>query len=176
MTTVRDGLRRVSSVTTSAAVVALIVLGPDMPLAHSSGGGLDLNGIYIAQSNGDWAKTNERYQEESTVRSKWTIASTCDTALDCKGRVSSDAGWSSDVDTTNGTWVVRRNIANWEPCADGSTAPGLQVIRFYPVGDDGGVEMTSTTYAGTDTTTSPSGSCGRNQSLVISMPFRLQKI
>jgi hypothetical protein len=166
MTTVRDGLRHVSSVTASAAVVALIVLGPDMPWARSSGGGLDLN----------WAKTNERYQNESTVRSKWTIASTCNTALDCKGRVSSDAGWSSDVDTTNGTWVVRRNIANWEPCADGSSAQGLQLIRFYPVGADGGVDMTSTTYAGTDTTTSPSGSCGRNQSLVISMPFRLQKI
>jgi hypothetical protein len=176
MTAVRDGLRRVTRVTASAAVAAMIVVGPDVPVAHSSGGGLDLNGTYIAQSNGDWAKTNERYQDESTVRSTWTIASTCNTALDCKGRVSSDAGWSSDVDTTNGTWYVRRNIANWETCADGSSAPGLQVIRFYPVGADGAMDMTSTTYAGTDTTTSPSGSCGRNQSLVISMPFRLQKI
>jgi hypothetical protein len=163
--------------TASATIAAVLVIaGADVAAARASGGGQDLNGTYIAQSNGDWAQTNERFQNEATVRSTWRITSTCSTAQDCTGRVSSDAGWSSDVDTTNGSWYVRRSIENWEPCFDGSFAPGLQIIMFYPIGPDGMLDASSTTYAGTDTTTSPSGSCGRNKSLVISMPFKLEKI
>jgi hypothetical protein len=177
MTAVAGVQRSLCGVTVGATIAAWFVLGGlDVPVASAAGGGQDLNGTYIAQSNGDWAQTNDRYQDEATIRSRWTITSTCSTALDCTGRVSSDAGWSSDVVTDSGSWYVKRNIDNWEPCPDGSFAPGLQVTRFYPVGADGMMDAASTTYAGIDMTTSPSGSCGRSKSLVISMPFRLEKI
>lgn len=170
-------MTRASGVVTAVSMTALIVVADlHAPLAFASGGGQDLNGTYLAQSNGDWAQTNEQYRDEQTVRSTWTITTTCRTALDCAGRVTSDAGWSSDVTTTSGDWYVRRKIENWEPCADGTSAPGMQLIRFYPVGPDGGIDMTSTTYAGEDTTISPSGSCGRSRSLAIKMPFKLQKV
>jgi hypothetical protein len=145
------------------------------PLWRASEGGTDLNGTYVAQSNGEWAKTNEQYRDEAVLRSTWTITTSCTTATDCTGRVTSDQGWSSDIYTTNGIWYVKRELENWEPCYDGSSAPGSQVIWFSPVDADGQTDPHSTTYAGEDKTVSPSGSCGRNQSLDIRMPFRLQK-
>jgi hypothetical protein len=173
-----EQVMRVSGVLASAMMAAVPMfagLGPPPP-ARASVGGVDLNGIYIAQSNGQWARTNERYQDEATVRNTWTITSTCVAALECTGRVTSDQGWSNDIYSKSGIWYLKRNLDNWEPCYDGSSAPGFQVILFYSVNSNGQTDPASTTYAGEDKTTSPSGSCGRNQSLVIRMPFRLEKV
>lgn len=168
---------RVSSAMASAITAAVTVfagLGTAAPAG--AGDSVALNGTYVAQSNGDWAQTNDRYQNEATNRDTWTVASSCSDAMDCAGRVTSDQGWSAQIHTTNGLWYLTRTIDNWEPCYDGSTAPGNQIIKFYPVDTDGQVNNASTTYAGEDKTISPSGSCGRNESLIIRMPFELQKI
>lgn len=159
----------------SVVAIGLVAVMAAPPLVRADDSPA-LNGRYLAQSNGEWAKTNQRFHDEATVRSIWTITSTCSDPTDCAGRVTSDQGWSADIYTTNGTWYVKHVIDNWEPCYDGSTAVGLQIFVFTPVDANALIDPTSTTLVGEDKTTSPSGSCGRNQSLVIRMPFKLRKI
>ena len=107
------------------------------------------------------------------MQSTWTIVSTCSGAEVCSGRVSSDQGWSAEITRHNVECVVKRDVAKWERCPDGSAATGHQLFRFYPADADGIVSVSSTTYVGLDTTTGPSGACGRNQWLNITMPFKL---
>ncbi|HXY66906.1 MAG TPA: hypothetical protein VEI45_21690 [Mycobacterium sp.] len=135
-----------------------------------------LSGTYLATSNGEWAKTNDSYHNEATVRSTWTITSTCTTPFDCIGRVTSDAGWSADLHRQNSEWTVKREVPNWERCDDGTAFTGLQEYRFYPAAASGISSPGSTTLVGEDKTTGPSGACGRNQWLVVRMPFKLVKI
>ena len=146
--------------------------------ATASGDGNALNGTYLATSNGEWARTNDRYQDEATVRSTWTITSTCTTPFDCTGRVTSDAGWSADLHRQNSEWTVKRDIPNWERCDNGVAYPGAQEYRFYPADPSGVVSLSAdpTTFIGEDKTTGPSGACGVNQWLVVRMPFKLVKI
>lgn len=127
-----------------------------------------LSGTYTAVSDGQWAKTREVYHDEATVTSTWTITSTCSTHVECTGHVVSDQGWSADAHFSWGLWTVERDVPGWEPCADGSTAPGTQQFTFY--------RLDATTLAGKDKTFGPSGACGVNYWLTIEMPFRLTKI
>ena len=159
-----------------AAFVALVAFLSPAPTARGTGDESAINGIFTATSNGEWAQSNQVYHNEATVRSTWTIATTCTTPIDCTGTVKSDQGWTAPIYTTNVQWYVKRELADWERCADGTTAPGHQVYRFTPVGADGYVDPKSTTYAGEDLTTGPSGACGRNVSLQIALPFKLVKI
>jgi hypothetical protein len=39
----------------------------------------------------------------------WTISTTCTTPVDCTGRVSSDQGWSADVNIHGSEYVVKRD-------------------------------------------------------------------
>ena len=96
-----------------------------------------LNGTYVATSNGQWAQTNDIYRDEASVRSNWTISTTCSTPLECTGRVSSDLGWSADVGIHGSEYVVKRDLPNWEPCPDGTARTGHQIYRFYPVDEKG---------------------------------------
>ncbi|MDT5195205.1 MAG: hypothetical protein QOH20_1959, partial [Mycobacterium sp.] len=60
----------------ATAVAVTVIVGVGTPSsARASGDDLALNGTYLATSNGDWAKTNESYHDETTVRSTWTITS-----------------------------------------------------------------------------------------------------
>ena len=161
--------------TVSAVLIAVVAGAFAEPTAAASGDEWGLNGTYAAMSNGDWAQTNEVYQREVTVRSTWTIGTTCTTPVDCTGRVSSDQGWSADVNIHGSEYVVKRDIPNWEPCANGSSRTGHQIYRFYPVNEKGSVSVGSTTLAGIDRTSGESGACGINQALIITMPFRLDK-
>jgi len=163
-------------VATAITAVALTLGLNGSAAALASEGNWGLNGAYAATSLGDWAKTNERYQDEPIVRSIWTISTTCVSPIQCTGTVTSDLGWSANVYTNTGLWYVKRTVANWEPCRDGTAADAEQMFRFYGVNGDGTVKLDSTTYAGEDITTGPSGACGRNLSLVIRMPFRLEKL
>jgi hypothetical protein len=147
-----------------------------MPSAAASGDEWGLNGTYAATSNGDWAKTNDIFHNEATVRSKWTINTTCTTPVECTGRVVSDQGWSADVGLHGSEYVVKRDIPNWEPCPNGAARPGHQIYRFYPVDESGMVDWASTLLAGIDLTSGDSGACGVNKALVISVPFRLEKV
>lgn len=163
--------------TAAVSTAAAIVVGTATP-ATADNLEYALNGTYSVVSNGEWAKVNERYEDKPTVRSEWTIASTCSTPITCAGTVSSSQGWTADVYTTSGrNWYVRRAVPDWIPCPDGSTAPGVQVFRFHPettTNTDG--SATPGVLVGEDVTTGESGNCGRNTSLVVNLPVKLTRI
>jgi hypothetical protein len=136
-----------------------------------------INGTYRATSIGNWAKTNDQYNNEPTVVSTWTISSSCTTFYECTGTVTSDQGWSAPTYTADGTtWYVKRDVPNWERCPDGTAYTGQQTFYFYPVNSNAEVQLGSPTLAGKDRTLGPSGACGQNQWLMIEMPLRLDKI
>lgn len=137
-----------------------------------------INGTYRATSLGTWAKTNNSFHDEATVTSTWTVASSCTTAQDCTGQVSSDQGWSAPLVMHDGAmWSVKREVPNWGTCPDGSTFTGQQMFLFSPVTPDGfGGTDWSPTLTGKDETIGPSGACRVNKALAIEMPFRLDKI
>jgi hypothetical protein len=147
------------------------------PAAQAAIDDIAINGRYTATSLGNWAKTNDAYHDEATVRSTWTLSSSCTTAQDCTGQVSSDQGWSAPLHTTDGEmWYVKHDVPNWETCRDGSTNTGHQVFTFVPVDANGDVQTGSSTLAGLDKTVGPSGACRVNTWLTIEMPLRLDKI
>lgn len=161
----------------SATLVAAIVIGGLGTPPSAWAEGHPINGTYIATSIGEWAKTNEAYHDEATVRSTWTITSSCTTAVECAGQVTSDQGWSAPLTIHDGSlWYVRRDVPNWEFCDDGTAVTGHQIYTFYYAGPDGLQKPGSPTLAGTDKTVGPSGACGVNRWLAIQMPFRLDKI
>jgi hypothetical protein len=163
---------------TAAATAALGISAVSNPsaVAHASGAWA-INGTYIASSNGQWAKTNEVYRDQAVVRSTWTINSTCSTMSDCAGQVTSDQGWTAPIYTKAGMWRVERTIKNWEPCPDGTAADGHQLFQFYPIDENGQVAIHgSTVLAGEDKTVGPSGACGINKPLVISIPLMLRQV
>lgn len=137
-----------------------------------------LNGRFLATSNGQWATTNDVYRDEAVIRSTWTIAMGCSHTIICAGSVTSDAGWSADIITTNSEYIVKRDLPEWEPCADGSgrMVTGHQRYRFFPVADTGFLEPGSRIFAGFDKTSGESGACSLNEKLEIEMPFRLEKL
>jgi hypothetical protein len=135
-----------------------------------------INGVYRATSNGDWATSNDVYHDEKTVISTWTVKSTCSYPEVCEGSVTSDLGWTARLSTANGLWYVRRTVADWQPCPDGSSSDGAQTYTFYPVDVSGQVSVGSPTLAGQDTTIGRSGACGVNQWLAIRMPFTLTRV
>ncbi|MCV7042117.1 hypothetical protein H7I58_25685 [Mycolicibacterium moriokaense] len=135
-----------------------------------------LNGRYLATSNGDWAQINEVYHDLPSVRSTWTIAMTCTTYITCSGRVDSDEGWSADIVITNSEYIVDVVRPNWEPCPDGTAIEGHQRFRFFPVAPSGFLQPGSRVFAGIDKTRGRSGGCGKNDTLQIEIPFRLEKL
>jgi hypothetical protein len=165
---------RVSSVLVMATVTAsAMVAGPVMPAAGSPGD-WGLNGIYVATSNGEWSKTNDIFRDQPSIRSTWTISSTCSYPGECIGTVSSDWGWTAPIYQKSAVWYLKRTVDNWQPCQDGTSAAGLQVYRFYPATPDAtAADPASSTLVGDDQTTGISGSCGSSKVLFISMPFKL---
>lgn len=161
---------------TVAAVGMIASLGVGVAAPASAAKEWGINGTFATSSNGDWAKVNERYEIQPSVRSTWTISTTCTTPVDCAGTVNSDAGWSAPIYTTNGIYYVKRVVPNWKYCADGNPVEGLQVYLIYPVGADGRVDPNADEYTGEDQTKGPSGSCGRNQWPQIRMPFYMKKL
>ncbi|OBF18550.1 hypothetical protein [Mycobacterium sp. ACS4331] len=135
-----------------------------------------INGTFITSSNGDWARVNDRYEDQPRVVSTWTISTSCTSPTDCAGTVTSDQGWTAPIYTTNGLWYIKRAVPNWRYCADGVPVEGLQTYMFHPVTADGRYDYTyaSGEFAGEDRTIGPSGSCGRNQWPVIRIPFYMK--
>ncbi len=155
--------------------VAAIATTAGIAPPHAGADSWGINGTYIATSNGDYAKTNEQFRNEATVRSRWTISTTCIEPSDCTGTVTSDLGWTAPIYARSGIWYVKRAIPNWQPCPNGTAADGLQMFRFF-AGDLQTGDMVSHpagAYLGEDITSSPSGACGVNKQLVIDMPFNL---
>jgi hypothetical protein len=137
-----------------------------------------INGTFRATSIGDWATTNDTYSGEATVIRTWTISSSCVTFQECHGTVTSDDGWSAPLYMIDGLmWYIKREVPNWERCRDTDNAfTGQQTFYFYPVNENGEYSLGSPTFAGKDKTVGPSGACGRNQWLDITMPLRVDKI
>lgn len=139
-------------------------------------GDWEIDGVYTATSNGEWATRNDVYQDEPTVVGTWTIETTCTGPEQCSGEVTSDQGWSAPITNTNGLWYARRTVEGWQQCPDGSSSDGGQIYTFYPADEGGQVSPGSPTFAGLDTTIGASGACGVNQWLAIRMPFKLVKL
>ncbi|WP_082957533.1 hypothetical protein [Mycobacterium sp. E802] len=135
-----------------------------------------INGTFATSVNGDWAKVNERYEDQPSERATWTITTQCTSPTDCAGTVNSDQGWSAPIYTTNGLYYVKRALPEWRFCADGTPIAGLQIYKIYPVGFDGHYDSASDEYTGEQQTTGPSGSCGRNQWPAIRAPFYMKQI
>lgn len=136
-----------------------------------------LNGTFTATSNGEWAKKNDIFYNQYSVRAIWTISSECSYPTECTGTVTSNQGWTAPIYQTGGEWYVKHVVPRWVPCPDGSTADGFQVFRFKRMTADGAnTDPTTNTLIGEDATTGPSGACGVSLPVFIQMPFKLVKI
>lgn len=167
-------LRRLCA-STALAVALLPVMASSPAVADTEQWGL--NGTFRAQSNGEWAQTNDRYEDQRSVVATWTVSTTCSTRFDCEGQVRSDQGWSAPLYTKSGMFYVRHALPGWQRCPDGSVGDGLQVFHFYPATADGRGDMTSTSlFVGADVTTGVTGSCGVSKPVVIKLPFKLSQI
>lgn len=159
-----------------AVALAATLLFTAPPVTGLASDSWALNGLYTATSNGEWARTNDYFHDEKSIRALWTISSQCSYPTECTGTVMSDQGWTAPIYQKGGEWYVKHVVDNWMPCYDGTSASGLQVFRFKGMNADGTVQdPTSTTLIGEDSTTGPSGACGRSLSLFIAMPFKLVK-
>lgn len=146
------------------------------PHAHADFG-FELNGAYRVISNGEWAKTNEAYRDEKVVISTWTFNSTCADPQTCAGTVSSDQGWTAPLVYRGARWIVDRDIANWEPCPDGSLSPGRQRFQFFGTDANGQSDQKNVvTLQGYERTIGVSGACGINTPLVIQIPVTFHKL
>jgi len=164
----------VTAVVSAAALITTVALAPSAGAADR----WSLNGTYTATSNGEWARTNDVFRNEVSLRSIWTISSQCSYPGECTGTVNSDLGWTAPIYQTGGTWYVKHVVPNWITCPDGvTTVSGFQVFRFMGTTPDGAsADPSSTTLVGEDITTGASGLCGRSPSLYITMPFKLSKL
>src|SRR5436305_11151135 len=111
---------RASRVLTTAAVIVGTMVA--IPAAPAAGTPADwgLNGTYVATSNGEWAKTNDIFHDETSIRSTWSITTTCSYPGECTGSVSSEFGWSAPIYQKSGVWFVKKMVDRWQPCPDGS--------------------------------------------------------
>lgn len=167
------------NISAGATVLAAIAIGSlGIAPAHADINNPALNGKFSTLSNGEWAKTNDSYHNEAVIRSTWTITSSCVNPSTCSGTVTSDEGWTANLVRIPGMWKVIRYLPDWEHCDDGTSATGRQVYTFYPMGLDPGlpVDPDSNTYSGESVTLGPSGGCGFNNSLEVTVPFKMVKI
>ncbi len=160
----------------AALVAAVSGMATAAPPAHGAFG-FELNGSYRVVSNGDWARTNEVFMDEKQVISTWTFSSSCSDPQTCTGTVSSDQGWTVPLKYNVSQWIVDVYHDNWEPCPDGTFAPGRQRFQFQGTDANGQVDKDNLeTLQGYDRTIGLSGACGKNQPLVITMPLTLHKL
>ncbi|OCB59568.1 hypothetical protein A5722_04045 [Mycobacterium vulneris] len=167
---------RVSSTFIGAGVLTAAAVGGLFSPVAGASPGWGLNGTYVATSNGEWAKTNDIFHDEASIRGTWTISTTCSYPSECTGTVDTDWGWSAPIYKKSGVWYVKKTVENWQPCGDGTAGPGLQVYRFFTSNEGAtAVDPASTTLLGEDSTTGVSGSCGSSKVVFITMPFKLVK-
>ena len=165
-------MRRIATGSAAAVIAALGAASP----VHADGTWA-LNGTFTATSNGEWAKSNDIFHNQQSVRAVWTISSECSYPTECAGTVTSDQGWTAPIYQTGGEWYVKHVVPQWIPCQNGPAADGLQVFRFKRMTPDGDTtDPSSNTLIGEDATTGPSGACGRSLAIHITMPFKLVKV
>jgi hypothetical protein len=170
------GHKIAAGVVAAITVVATLSATP----AHASDFGVELNGVYHYHANGDFALVNDVRKDMPTIDETWTLSSSCVSPVECEGTATSSAGWSARLwyGYPNTYWVVDRNIPEWQFCPGGGVAPGEQRFQFRgvdPVAEEAKSKITNF-LAGRQRTNSPSGSCGRNQPLVIETPMKLEQL
>src|SRR5690349_4973220 len=79
---------RMSAGAVTVAATAVIGLGGAAPAIASEQWGI--NGTFATSSNGEWAKINDRYENQPSTRSNWTITTQCISPTECSGTVNSD--------------------------------------------------------------------------------------
>jgi len=172
----RPKCTRVSATLMAAALVGV----GTTPSAQATGDAFAINGTYAATSDGTYATTNYAFHNETTMKSTWTITSTCPTEVRCTGRVSTDQGWSAPLRLEGRVWYVERDLPNWETCPGGGPSfTGHQTIQFSPANADGVTQIGSPYLEGKDKTVGARYACGTywyGQPLTIVLPFRLDKI
>jgi hypothetical protein len=165
-------MRPIATGVVSAVIAAVAVASPAAASSEWA-----LNGTFTATSNGEWARSNDVFHDQPSVRAVWTITSQCSYPTECTGTVTSNQGWTAPIYQMSGEWYVKHIVPKWMPCPDGSTADGFQVFRFKAMTADGSnTDPTSNTLIGEDATSGPSGACGRSLAIFISMPFKLVKL
>jgi len=170
-------MRSMSMAVSAALAVTGVAGGVGMaPLARAYNAAV--NGTYLATVVGQWARSRQVYHQEAMVRSTWKISSSCANAYECTGEVVSDQGWSAPITMYDGSnWYLRRDIPNWETCADGTSYTATDYIMFYPADPVTAVNVLgSPVFRGDERTIGPAGACGNNLPLDIEQPMRLDKI
>jgi hypothetical protein len=170
--------RRPLSAIAIVVLAALACYLAAQPAANADAG-YAINGRYAATSDGTYATTNYAFHNQATVRSVWTITSTCRTDSSCVGQVTSDQGWSAPLSTEGHVWYVQRDLPTWETCPDGSTSSGHQTFMFYLADADGVNQIGSPHLEGRDKTLGARFGCGRTnlaEVTTVVMPFRLDRI
>lgn len=150
----------------SAIGVTTAVLG-SVSSAHAIPDGQAINGSFDVFADGQWSRTNGRYEDRPSVTATWQVTSSCSTYLDCTGSVSSSQGWTADLTFQSGNWHVVHTVDRWLVCPDGSAYSAQQTFVFWPD------PSAPSQYVGFDEAVGPSGACGVNQPLTIEMPLRM---
>jgi hypothetical protein len=168
----------------AGAVCAVVgLLGTASPV-HATDYGVALNGTYRAFSNGEWAQTSAGpngaggamvYIDQPSKMETWTVTSDCISPIECIGEVRSDAGWTGALLFNGDSWRIDRDIPNWEPCPDGTAAPGHQNFALWGF-DPNTTEKNKSRdlIVGWERTLAPSGACGYNKPVVTQLPVRLE--
>ena len=179
---------RAMGVAAGAAATAIAVIGSlvSAASAQATDYGVALNGPYRAFSNGEWAQTSAGpngaggamvYIDQPSKMETWTVTSDCISPIECIGEVRSDAGWTGALKFNGDSWRVDRDIPNWQPCPDGTAAPGHQNFALWGF-DPSTSEKNKTRdlIVGWERTMGPTGACGYNKPVVTQLPVRLEKI
>ncbi|GAC1653583.1 MAG: hypothetical protein NVS4B6_30040 [Mycobacterium sp.] len=171
----------------AGAILAVVGILGTAPPAHATDYGIALNGTYRATSIGDWAQSSEGpfgaggarvYRDQPSKVETWTVSSDCVSPIECIGAVRSDAGWTAALKFNGDFWLVDRDIPDWEPCPDGTAAPGHQNFGLWGWENSTGHRNNKfrDLIVGAETTVAPSGACGLSKPLVIELPVRLERL
>ena len=171
----KSGITANATLAVAAAAISLSAALTAAPAALASETDGAINGTFIATSDGVWAKVNDRYEDQPTVVSTWTISSSCPNKVDCTGTVTSDEGWSAPLKKSSTLWLLVRDLPEWKLCPDGTFAHARQLFQFYPIDNTRTVDWDSTTFEGHVQTLGDAGACGKNQSVNIDVPFSMVK-
>ncbi len=71
------------------------------------------------------------YIDQPSKMETWTVTSDCVSPIQCTGEVRSDAGWTGSLTFNGDSWMVDRDIPNWQPCPDGTAATGHQNFALW---------------------------------------------
>jgi hypothetical protein len=156
------------------AVLGSVSLAPS---AQAEDWGVDITGTWSVYSDGAWARTNQVKFEQKSVLETWNVSTTCVSPIECTGTVTSSLGWTAPI-RLDDFWFVEHEVPNWKPCPNGTFATGHQKFQLWGMNpaEERRITRDITTFAGRNMTKTNSGACGINNSTVIELPVRMEKL